>query len=123
MAGSKNPRDFVTIVEKGSREGAYGGYEYVTKPGAFKLVAPPKPGEYEIRLLAADSPYPTLARRPLRIDAVEATLDAPAQVAAGAKFTREVDGPEQRARLHCDRQRLASVHRLRVHEGGQSPAN
>lgn len=93
VAGSKNPRDFVTIVEKTAREGAYGGYEYVAKPGAFKLIAPPKPGDYEIRLLSADSPYPTLARRPLRIDAVEATLEAPAQVAAGAKFSVKWTGP------------------------------
>ncbi|HEY7640547.1 MAG TPA: VWA domain-containing protein [Steroidobacteraceae bacterium] len=93
VAGSKNPRDFVTIVEKSAREGAYGGYEYVSKPGTFKLMAPTNPGEYEIRLLAADSPYPTLARRPLRIDAVAATLDAPAQVAAGAKFSVKWTGP------------------------------
>src|SRR6185436_1172506 len=93
VTGSKNPRDFVTIVEKGAREGSYGGYEYVTKPGAYQLVAPPKAGEYEIRLCAADSPYPTLARRPLRIDAVEATVDAPGQVAAGAKFSVKWTGP------------------------------
>ena len=93
VGGSKNPRDFVTIVAKGAPEGSYGGYEYVPKPGAFKLVAPPKPGDYEIRLLAADSPYPTLARRALRIDAVEATLDAPGQVAAGAKFNVKWTGP------------------------------
>jgi hypothetical protein len=93
VAGSKNPRDFVTIVEKSAREGAYAGYEYVTKPGAFKLIAPPTPGDYEIRLLSADSPYPTLARRALRIDAVEATLDGPAQVAAGAKFSVKWTGP------------------------------
>lgn len=91
--GSKNPRDFVTIVEKGAAEGLYGGYEYVTKPGAYKLVAPPKAGEYEIRLCAADSPYPTLARRALRIDAVEATVAAPDQVAAGAKFSVKWTGP------------------------------
>jgi hypothetical protein len=93
VAGSKNPRDFVTIVAKDAKEGSYGGYEYVTKPGAFQLVAPPKPGEYEIRLLSADSPYPTLARRALRIDAVEATLDAPGQVGAGAKFSVKWTGP------------------------------
>jgi hypothetical protein len=93
VTGSKNPRDFVTIVEKAAREGAYGGYEYVSKPGAYKLVAPPKAGEYEIRLLAADSPYPTLARRALRIDAVQATVEAPAQVAAGAKFPVKWTGP------------------------------
>src|SRR5262245_57868537 len=94
VAGSKNPRDFVTIVEKGASEGAYGGYEYIAKAGTFKLIAPTKAGDYEIRLLAADSPYPTLARRPLRIDAVEATLDAPAQVAAGAKFSVKWTGPD-----------------------------
>lgn len=93
VTGSKNVRDFVTIVEKSSREGAYGGYEYIAKPGAFKLIAPPKAGEYEIRLLAADAPYPTLARRPLRVDAVAATLDAPGQVAAGGKITVKWTGP------------------------------
>src|SRR4051794_14542303 len=93
VTGSKNPRDFVTIVLKAAREGSYGGYEYVTKPGAYKLVAPPKAGDYEIRLCAADSPYPTLARRALRIDAVEATVDAPGQVAAGAKFSVKWTGP------------------------------
>src|SRR4026208_1793598 len=64
VTGSKNPRDFVTIVEKGAREGSYGGYEYVTKPGAYQLVAPPKAGEYEIRLCAADSPHPPPAPPP-----------------------------------------------------------
>jgi hypothetical protein len=93
VTGSKNPRDFVTIVAKGAREGEYGGYEYVTKPGAYKLVAPPQAGEYEIRLLAADSPYPTLARRALRIDAVQATVEAPGQVAAGSKFSVKWTGP------------------------------
>ena len=93
VTGSKNPRDFVTIVEKGSPEGFYRGYEYVSKPGAYKLAAPPKPGDYEIRLCAADSPYPTLARRALRIDAVEATVAAPDQVAAGTKFSVKWTGP------------------------------
>lgn len=93
VAGSKNQRDFVSIVPKGEREGAYAGYQYVSKNGPLKLTAPPKPGEYEIRLLAADPPYGTLARRPIRIDAVEAMLDAPAQVAAGAKITVKWTGP------------------------------
>jgi hypothetical protein len=93
VAGSKNQRDFVTIVPKSEREGAYGGYEYVSKNGAFKLIAPAKPGDYEIRLLSADSPYPTLARRPIRVDAVAATLEAPAQAAAGAKIAVKWTGP------------------------------
>ena len=93
VTGSKNQRDFISIVPKGEREGAYAGYQYVNKTGPLKLTAPPKPGDYEIRLLAAASPYGTLARRAIRIDAVEATLDAPEQVAAGAKITVKWTGP------------------------------
>jgi len=93
VAGSTNPRDFVTIVAKGMREGGYDAYRYVDKPGVFKLQAPSAPGDYEIRLLGAQSPYPTLARRPLKVETVAATLDAPGQVAAGAAFAVKWTGP------------------------------
>lgn len=93
IGGSTNPRDFVTIVPQGEREGAYDAYAYVTKPGVFQLTAPARPGDYEIRLLGAASPYPTLARRPLRVAAVTASLEAPAQVSAGAKFQVRWTGP------------------------------
>ncbi len=46
-----------------------------------------------MRLLSGDTPYPTLARRPIRVEAVTATLDGPAQVAAGAKFELRWTGP------------------------------
>ena len=94
VSGTGNPRDFVTIVPKGDREGSYGGYQYVQKPGTFKLTAPAKPGDYEVRVLGADTPYPTLARRPIRIDAVAATFEAPEQVSAGAKFQVKWSGPD-----------------------------
>jgi Ca-activated chloride channel family protein len=51
VAGSTNARDFVTIVPKGTREGAYADYQYVEKRAVLKLKAPVKPGEYEVRLL------------------------------------------------------------------------
>jgi hypothetical protein len=94
VSATDNPRDFVTIVPKGDREGSYGDYQYVRKPGTFKLTAPAQPGDYEVRVLGADSPYPTLARRPLRVDAVAATLEAPEQVSAGAKFQVKWSGPD-----------------------------
>ena len=94
IGGTGNPRDFVTIVPGGDREGRYGDYQYVQKPGTFKLTAPAKPGDYEVRVLGADSPYPTLARRPIRIDAVAATIEAPEQVSAGAKFQVKWSGPD-----------------------------
>ena len=94
VGGTGNPRDFVTIVPKADREGSYGGYEYVRKPGRFKLTAPARAGEYEVRVLGADTPYPTLARRPIRIEDVAATLEAPEQVSAGAKFQVKWQGPD-----------------------------
>src|SRR5262245_27457166 len=93
VAGSSNPRDFVTIVLKSKAEGGYDEYAYIDKPGTFKLRAPATAGDYEIRVLGATSPYPTLARRALRLESVTATLDAPAQVAAGAEFTGQWKGP------------------------------
>ena len=94
VAGSTNARDFVTIVPKDGREGTYGDYQYVDKGGVRKLTAPVKPGEYEVRLLGADAPYPTLASRPIRIDEVKATLEAPDRVDAGAKFQVKWSGPD-----------------------------
>ncbi len=93
VTGSSNPRDFVTIVPTGAREGQYDAYQYVNKPGGLKLQVPPKPGEFEIRLLGADTPYPTLARRPLKVESVEVTLEAPAQIDAGKAFQIKWAGP------------------------------
>ena len=94
VSGTGNPRDFVTIVPKVDREGSYGAYQYVRNPGTFRLIAPAKPGDYEVRVLGADTPYPTLARRPIRIEAVAATIEAPEQVSAGAKFQVKWSGPD-----------------------------
>ena len=57
--GTGDPRDFVTVVPKGAREGSYQAYVYVT-PGELKLVMPATPGDYELRLCEANSPYKTL---------------------------------------------------------------
>lgn len=54
---------------------------------------PATPGDYEIRLLAAESPYATLAKLPLKANAITATLDAPAQVPAGSNIQIQWTGP------------------------------
>ena len=92
VTGNPSPQDFVSIVPKGSPEGTYGEYQYATG-GPLKLNVPPKAGEYEIRLLSGATPYPTLARRPIKVESVGATLEAPSQVAAGAKFAVRWTGP------------------------------
>jgi hypothetical protein len=94
VGGASNPRDFVTIVPKTMREGGYDAYVYVGTGGTLKLVMPPTPGDYELRLLGASSPYPTLLKKPLKLEASTATLEAPAQVAAGSDFKVAWTGPK-----------------------------
>jgi hypothetical protein len=93
VSGHANPRDFVTIVAKGTAEGSYDYYQYAEKAGKVTLQAPTTAGDYEVRLLAAEGPYATLARQPVKITAVTATLEAPAQVAAGTRIEVKWTGP------------------------------
>lgn len=91
--GEADPKSFLTIVKQGAREHSYGDYQYLNTPSPIKLSAPAEPGDYEIRLLAADSPYPTLTRRSLTVAAAEASLEAPASVAAGKALQIKWTGP------------------------------
>jgi len=91
-AGTGNPREFVTVVLKGTRDGAYGAYVYV-KPGKLELVMPAEPGDYEMRLCAADSPYKTLLAKPIKITAASATVKSAATVAAGGQLEITWTGP------------------------------
>ena len=92
--GAADPRDFITIVPPDAPEGRYAGYEYTSKT-PVTLKAPQQPGNYEIRYLAAASPYPTLARSPITIVDTTASLTAPASVPAGEEFTVQWTGPNQ----------------------------
>lgn len=90
--GNSDQQDFITIVPVDANEGTYAAYQYATK-NPVKLVAPANPGTYEIRYLAAASPYATLARRSIVINDEQATLTAPESVAAGASFELSWTGP------------------------------
>jgi hypothetical protein len=93
FTGSTHPRNFISIVAKGSPEGRYDAYEYAAPSGKVELRMPATAGDYEIRMLGAESPYATLASVPLKATAVTASLDAPAQVAAGADLKVQWTGP------------------------------
>jgi len=91
-AGSGNGHDFVTVVKKGSPEGSYDAYVYVA-PGKLQLQLPGVPGDYELRVCGAASPYATLARQALTIEGSPATVKAPATLKAGAEFEVTWTGP------------------------------
>ncbi|HEU4655152.1 MAG TPA: VWA domain-containing protein [Steroidobacteraceae bacterium] len=92
VTGSSDRRDFVTVVKKGSREGAYDAYVYVTG-GTLQLQMPGTPGDYELRVLGAASPYPTLAKQDIKIEGSSATVKAATTVKAGAEFEVAWTGP------------------------------
>ncbi|MES1263523.1 MAG: hypothetical protein ABUL69_04150, partial [Peristeroidobacter soli] len=61
--GPDNPRNYITIVPKGAREGTYSGSYFYTTPQSNPgiLLAPLVPGEYELRYSTAEK-YLTIAR-------------------------------------------------------------
>lgn len=93
VTGSGNPRDFVTIVPKGAREGQYTDYFYLEKREKV-LEMPAKAGDYEVRLLAADSPYKTLLSRPIQIVMPAASVKGPTSAAAGGEMRVSWTGPD-----------------------------
>jgi len=91
-SGSGDPHDFLTVVKKGSPEGSYDAYVYIA-PGKLQLQMPGVPGDYELRVCGAASPYPTLARQALKIEGATASVKAPASIKAGAEFEVTWSGP------------------------------
>jgi hypothetical protein len=90
--GAGDRRDFVTVVKKGAPEGSYDAYVYIA-PGKLQLQLPGEPGDYELRVCGAASPYPTLARQALKIEGSAATVRAPANIKAGSQFEVAWTGP------------------------------
>ncbi len=77
LSESLDPRAFVTIVAPDAAEGKYDDYVY-TDSTRLSVKTPADVGRYEVRVLAADAPYSTLARRPIDIYKPEASITAPA---------------------------------------------
>lgn len=94
LSGDIGDRDFVTIVEVGTPDGKYSSYQYVRSKTSIELRAPEDAGEYELRYLEANPPYATLASRKLTVAPVQATVQAPTQVDAGAQFQVTWTGPD-----------------------------
>jgi Ca-activated chloride channel family protein len=93
-SGPNNDGDFVTIVEPGADKGAYTVY-FNTKdldPADAILELPTKPGAYELRYVVGGS-NETLAKRPITVAAVQASLQVPAVAPAGARIRVQWTGP------------------------------
>jgi len=90
--GPDNEGDYITIVEAGAPEGTYDNYEYTNRGSPLSVQAPDSPGEYEVRYLTGGN-YTTLARQPVTVLEVSATLETPDEVPAGEPFQVTWTGP------------------------------
>ena len=91
--GPDNQNDFITIVSSGEKEGTHGNYTYTRKGSPLEVRAPDEPGNYELRYVTGQSSV-TIARLPIAVTAVSATLDAPPAIGAGAAIEISWIGPD-----------------------------
>jgi len=91
--GPDNPQDYITVVEAGAPEGTYGEYWRTSRGNPAQVTMPDALGNYELRYVLQQSGR-TLASRPIALDAVSATLDAPETAAAGSVVAIDWEGPD-----------------------------
>jgi hypothetical protein len=85
--------DFISIDAADAPDRTYGNYANIAKGGTVRIRAPDAAGDYRLRYHTGSS-YKVLASRPLRVDAVSASLSAPAEVAAGRVLEIQWKGPD-----------------------------
>ncbi len=88
--------DFIAITAPDAKDTAYDKYAYTARGNPAQVTSPIEPGTYEVRYVAQGNPARVLARRPLSVVAVSATLVAPDQAVAGSAVDVEWDGPDNK---------------------------
>ena len=83
--------DWITIVKPDAGERAYKSYAYPKNGNPLTLKAPLEAGEYELRYVQAGKKV--LARRPITVTDVTATISGPATAMAGTHHNISWTGP------------------------------
>jgi Ca-activated chloride channel family protein len=90
--GPGNEPDYIAIASPDQQPGEYRHYTYTSAGSPLKLQAPAKPGNYEVRYILG-SGKKLLAKAPIAIKAVSASVQAPEEVDAAAVFEVSWQGP------------------------------
>jgi Ca-activated chloride channel family protein len=90
--GPDNTGDYLTIVPKGTSDADDGNLAYTRQGSPLQLTALIEPGEAELRYVAGRS-HTVLARAPIKVTAIDATLTAAAEATAGAQVSISWKGP------------------------------
>ena len=97
--GPDTKQDFIALTDVDGAPHSYAyGYEYTRKGNPATLTAPTTPGTYLVRYVmrgqVSGQTNRDLAEATIVVGGVEAILDAPAEVVAGANFTVAFTKPE-----------------------------
>ena len=84
---------YLTVAPKGSQQGFYDRTERADGPGKYQLRVGPKTGDFEIWLVQRQGRV-TVARLPLKVLPISATVAGPVQVQAGAEIEVKWNGPK-----------------------------
>lgn len=90
--GPAREGDYVTVARPDQAPGAYVVLRLVRDGNPLKLRAPSDPGEYEVRYILGRGAR-LLAKTPITVRPVTATVQPPATVKAGAEFEISWKGP------------------------------
>jgi Mg-chelatase subunit ChlD len=84
---------FISIDAIGANDRTYGNYDYPEHGNPLQVRVPDDPGDYVVRYHVASS-YGVIGSAPLKVEAVTASLTAPAKVSARSVFEVSWKGPD-----------------------------
>ncbi|RFF28212.1 VWA domain-containing protein [Wenzhouxiangella sp. 15181] len=88
-------RDYIAITRPDNDSGKHINFTYTKDGSPLELQMPPEAGDYEIRYIQRQD-RTILARHPITVEPVEASLSAPETAASGAHITVDWEGPDYR---------------------------
>ena len=91
--GPGNDWDFISIARPGDEPMERIEYEMARHGNPLRLKMPAEPGDYELRYVLAGDEERIIARRPIKVTEVTASIQAPDSAAAGSTIEIEWSGP------------------------------
>jgi len=94
--GPDYPSDYVAIARPNQRAGSQVHYTYTKEGSPLKLQAPSDPGAYEVRYIMGRGSH-LLAKTTIEIEAVSASVEAPAAADVASEFEVTWQGPDNKS--------------------------
>lgn len=92
--GPDYDRDRIAVAKPGERTGRVINFTYTREGNDLAVTMPATPGEYELHYLAEGKPLTVLARQPITVTAVTASITPPSEAKAGQYLQLEWTGPD-----------------------------